>query len=136
MSERTFWNYLRKGMRQRWEVVRIENTCSRGTPDTAYSMDGVHGWIELKFEKEWPKRESTKLRLAHFTPEQKIFIRKHGTAGGRCFLFLRVGSDFLLFEHVHILQLGELNKTEMKKKALKVWYKNLNFDELTEYLTC
>jgi hypothetical protein len=54
-------------------------------------MDGINGWIELKVIPAFPKRESTPVRIDHFTREQRMFLRARGRAGGYCFFLLRVG---------------------------------------------
>lgn len=135
MSEQAFWCYIRNGMQQKWESLRVENAVSSGTPDVAYSCNGVHGWIEFKYVVRWPSRYKTPLRLTHFTPYQKVFLYKHGEAGNHCFMFLKVDQDYLIFDHEHVFQIGELSKEELFEVALKSWHKHVDFDELGEILT-
>lgn len=137
MSEKAFWNYLRKGMTGKWQSVRIESSASGGVPDVAYSKDGVHGWIELKFIPSWPVRESTPLRVPHLTPQQRLFILKHGSAGEHCFLFLKVGStkDYFLFDHTNIASLGEVKRANVSSIALSHWTDSVDFDQLGKVLS-
>lgn len=75
---------------------RIENSVALGMPDVNY----LYGWIELKTKHEWPKREDTPLRIDHFTPEQRTWLFRRTRMGGRAFLLLRVGKEFMLFDGV------------------------------------
>lgn len=71
----------------------VENLCDEGTPDIALTT----GWIEVKRADAWPVRESTPLRLRHFTPAQRVFLREWCRAGGRAWAYLAVGTEAFLF---------------------------------------
>lgn len=135
MNEAGFWNYLRNGLKGKWVAERIENSAKSGTPDVAYSANNVHGWIELKHRPTWPKRSKTPVRLHHFTNQQRIFLTKHGKAGGHCFLFLKVEKDYLLFHNVDFFKIGVLSKQELCDYATWLWHRRISFDELLEVLT-
>lgn len=78
----------------RLDPVRIENAVSIGVPDVNYK----DGWIELKYAASWPRRDKTPLRLPHFTPQQRVWLRRRWRLGGRAFLLLRVVDEFMLFD--------------------------------------
>jgi hypothetical protein len=74
---------------------RIENTVLSGTPDFAYTIDGVNGWIEFKVAHE-PKKESTPVKLRHWSPVQRAWMTNRSESK-TVFLVVRVGEyDFLL----------------------------------------
>lgn len=106
MSESKQWSTLRDNIGTHWEAERIENRLNTGTPDVAYSMRGVHGWIELKFIPEAPKRSDKPLKIDHFTPDQRNWLEKHGKRGGRCFVLLQVGDEWLMFDHTAVREVG------------------------------
>lgn len=95
MKESRMWRSFRPVMVEaNLDPVRIENASLCGTPDVNY----LHGWIELKHRKEWPKRESTLVSIPHFTQQQKNFLMKRHNLGGKAFLLLRVEDEWLLFD--------------------------------------
>lgn len=71
----------------------VENSVHPGTPDVNY----VDGWVELKYMPGWPVNDGV-LRVQHFTPQQRVWLRRRWELGGRAFLLLQVGSDLLLFD--------------------------------------
>lgn len=68
-------------------AMAVENSAMPGTPDVYY----MHGWIELKECDNWPKRDTTPLRLPHFTKWQRAWLKRHAHLGGTCFVLLKVG---------------------------------------------
>ena len=80
------------------DAVSVENSAFPGTPDVNYDGGGDrHGWIELKQLSDWPDREETDVRIDCFTPQQRVWILRRWLAGGKVFLLLQVGKDWLLF---------------------------------------
>ena len=80
------------------DPVRVENPIHPGTPDV--NLANGH-WIELKSVDGWPVRESTCLRIGHYTPQQRVFLyRRWKYAPGTTFLLLEVRSErqWLLFD--------------------------------------
>ena len=71
----------------------VENPVDPGFPDVEY----IGGTLELKAVDAWPKRESTPLRLDHYTKEQRIWHERRAHKGGRIHVLLQVGPEFLLF---------------------------------------
>ena len=136
MSEKNFWIYLRNGMNDHWNAVRIESSTMSGIPDIIYSMEGVRGFIELKYIKHWPKRVNTIIRLKHFTPLQRLFLSSHEESAGHCFIFLKIERDYLLFSAPLDVctNIGFLRRKELEKLAKKIWHGKINFDELRREL--
>jgi len=94
---------------------RIENIVGDGTPDVNY----LNGWIELKHKREWPKRESTLVRLPHFTAMQRRWLERRHNLGGKCFLLLRVELDWLLFDGLTAAwYVGRMSKNDLIRVCL------------------
>lgn len=75
------------------DAQAIENALFAGCPDVEF----IGGWIELKSADSWPARAETPLRLSHFTMEQRHWLRRRVRRGGKAWLLLRVGKEWLLF---------------------------------------
>lgn len=101
--ESGFWAEIKRalGSRPLHDLVRVENgTCGPGTPDLNYCIDGIEGWIELK-KVELPKRDSTVVKVDHFVGEQRAWLMRRATAGGRVWVLLRAGDETFLFSGGH-----------------------------------
>jgi len=76
-------------------AVAVENGAYPGTPDVYYQLHecglDLAGWIELKQVDNWPRYSQTVIRVPHFTPQQRIWLRQHADAGGRSHVVVRVG---------------------------------------------
>ena len=134
MSENALWKYLRDGMGATWESQRHEDKLSTGIPDVSYSTT-LHGWIELKFIAEPPKRASTILRIPHYTAEQRNWLERHGKRGGRCFLLLQVGREYLLFDWTGALSVGRVTMDELRAIAVARWSGRIDFPALRSILS-
>jgi hypothetical protein len=85
------------------DAVSVENPACPGTPDVNY----IGGWVELKYAKDWPARDETTVRLDHFTPQQRVWLRrrwyngiKSNATDGAVWLCLQVSKtrDWLVFD--------------------------------------
>lgn len=96
-GEQQMWGVLRPILKE-WDLDpwRIETPNKDGVPDANCTF----GWLELKNVEDWPKRVDSILPCPHFTPQQRVWLLKRWTAGGICFLLLRVRKpgDWLLFD--------------------------------------
>lgn len=122
MSEAKLWEHLRDAVGGLWDVQRHEPsalTASADVPDVSYSTTH-HGWIELKFVAEAPKRGGP-VRLPHFTPGQRGWLTRHGKRGGKCFVLLQVGTVYFLFSWKSAWKLGDLTLEELSREALVIW---------------
>lgn len=104
------------------DPVRVENLL---TGRTGVGMPDVNiatgAWIELKWAKSWPKRESTPLRLPHFTEEQKRWALRRSAAGGECYLVLQVRQDWMVFDHIQMQFVGTLTRAELQATSIAYW---------------
>lgn len=124
MSEGNMWARLRERMEPYWrEATRHEDKLHRGIADVSYvSQGGHHGWIELKYLREYPKRAGTPVRIDHFTSDQRYWLKRKGAAGGYTWLLLQVqGSRLHLLFHWNRLEgIGQtLTAAELAERC--VW---------------
>ena len=75
---------------------RIENPFYKGIPDVNYLMNGVEGWIELKYVKSFPKKELTPVSIPHYTKEQKMWHKVRYDAGGNTAIILQVDKYYFI----------------------------------------
>ena len=113
-------------------AVPVENPAKPGTPDVNY----IEGWIELKWLRRWPAREETIVRLEHFTVQQRRFLRDRWQRGGRCWLLLQVGREWLLFTgqdaHDYV---GQMSRGGLYRCARVRWESGLIDEDLRKCLT-
>lgn len=117
MSESDYWNRV-KPMLFGWDPVRIENSAGLGTPD----VNHIHGWLELKWIPDWPRRPETVVRLDHYTPEQRAWHMRRTHAGGRVHVLLGVGgASLLLWGDVAAQHLGRVPRGELLDLTVAAW---------------
>jgi len=133
--ESNLWKRVREGMKDHWEATRIECHSALGVPDVYYTMkgSGSMGWLELKRLEEWPKRINTRIKIQHFTPQQRNFIKDHGKLGANVFMLLQVEEDHLLLTWKTCCYLydGLFNKRELIQIAEYTCPGKLDFDLLS-----
>ena len=134
MSENNFWRYIKNHMKGIGIFTRIENSFFKGIPDVNFLIDGIEGWIELKYREKFPVRTNTPIRLQHFTKEQKLWHKNRVENGGRTFLFVKVDKTYYLFKGKNIQLVGDMNRKEMKSKSCKTWLNKVNFKEFVKEL--
>ena len=119
MSEQTMRQRVVKALKclDAWSV---ENPCRPGTPDVNY----IEGWIELKHAEKWPARAATPLRLGHFTPQQRLHLRRRWHLGGNAYLLLQVDQDWLLFDGETAAEfVGLQPRQELYLRARASWHR-------------
>ena len=135
--EKDLWKKTRKGLKKistEIDLCRVENILEDGMPDVNYCIEGSEGWIENKFKHKWPVREDTPVRVG-MMPGQIPWLINRTQCGGRAFLFVQIGTSFLLFRGDRsILRMGELTKAEMYTRCLYHWEDKINFIKLKELL--
>jgi hypothetical protein len=127
-------SYVRRkivSMLKELDAQAVENPIRPGTPDVNY----VEGWLELKWLERWPVRGGV-VNIKHFTPQQRIWLKRRWNKGGRVYLLLNVGRDWLLFNGlVASSVIGNMNKEELIAVCDKHWHTRINKDELIKELT-
>lgn len=113
------------------DAISVENSAYPGTPDVNY----VEGWIELKWVREWPAREGTAVPVKHFTPQQRVWLKRRWYRNGAAWLLLQVGRTWLLFDGATASQIvGLVDKRTLINRARRVWFSGLVDKELEEWL--
>ncbi len=107
------------------DAVAVENPAYPGTPDVNY----IDGWIELKWVRALPANEDTQIKLDHYTPQQKLWIRRRHLAGGRVFLLVQIKKEWFLFKYPETNNVGSLTRKQMIEQSYKYW-KSMNWEEL------
>lgn len=93
MSESNFRTALKDKLPD-FAFVHVESSIGSGIPDTQFTEKETKlgGWIELKYEKGDAKK--VKLRK-----EQVVWNRRYNRSGGRSYVALKVGSNFIYLWH-------------------------------------
>lgn len=113
------------------DAVSVENSAYPGTPDVNY----IGGWIECKWLRSWPKRETSSVRVDHFTPQQKVWLRRREKRGGDAWLLLQCRTTWLLFRGTQAAEiLGSATRDELHAAAVRIWDTGLVDSELLEAL--
>ena len=98
-AESAMWKKLRPFLlTAKLDPVRVENPIHPGTPDVNLSNGK---WIELKCIPRWPVRDTTIVRISHYTPQQRVWLyRRWKYAPGSTLLLLEVRAEqqWLLFD--------------------------------------
>lgn len=104
-------------------AVAVENPACPGTPDINY----VDGWIECKWMRQWPSRDDQPVRVPHFTPQQRLWLRERRRAGGRAWLLLQCGRTWVLLQGERAATLlGEATAGELRAAASAIWDNGLD----------
>lgn len=113
-------------------AVPVENPIIPGTPDVNY----IGGWIELKWLRRWPKLISSTVKIDHFTPQQRHWLRKRWEMGGSAWLLLQVRLEWLLFSGVDAANyVGLVPRPDLYEFARVRWTRGLDRKELIQCLT-
>ena len=132
MSEQTMRKKIVKDLRS-LDALAVENPAKPGTPDVNF----VEGWIELKWIRNWKKNcwESPVL-IDHFTPQQRVWLKKRWMAGQSAWLLLQVGLEWFLFDgEFAATYVGRCTRGALEDGAVARWGKGLKPKELIECLT-
>jgi hypothetical protein len=90
--ENSFKKYLLRIMKGVWDVQSHEDRYSPGIPDLSYGIDGINGWIELKYIGPRSRKPSK------FTPQQINWLKKRMRYGGNCWVMVKKApQSFYLF---------------------------------------
>lgn len=129
MSEKTQRRRVVKALRP-LDAISVENPVYPGTPDVNY----IEGWIELKWLRAWPKRDG-EVRVDHFTPGQREWIRRRWKRGGAVWVLLQVGREWILLDgDTAARHLGYVDRDTLHRLATASWKNGLKDGELRECL--
>jgi hypothetical protein len=101
MGESSAWSTLRKVLVHelpgRVHIQRFEDKFTAGIPDTNICWEGEEIWLEGKFLKKYPARNSSLVKIG-LRVEQSAWLTLRQRAGGRCFVWCRVPDGWMLFD--------------------------------------
>lgn len=132
------WDNLRPLMAG-LDPVRIESHMTQGNPDVNY----LHGWVELKYLRCWPKRPSTRVRFPHdFSAEQRSWATRRAAAGGLAFFLVKVGGhghemgeEWLLFHGaLAYREVGTVTRQILYQLAFARWVRRPTQQEIQRCL--
>jgi hypothetical protein len=118
MSERAMRRDIVKRLKlDGLDAIAVENPCLPGTPD----VECIHGWIELKQLPRWPKTNGP-IKIPHFSPQQRIWLRRRWQTNQTSWLLLRVTPEWLLFDGETAARVvGLCAREELYRNAHEVW---------------
>lgn len=130
MSESDMRQKLVKNLRKLGQdPIPVENSARPGTPDVNY----VLGWAELKWLRNWPKKEETDVKIEHYTPHQKLWLRNRWKAGGLAWLIVQCKREWFLFTAVAAQHIGSVPRDSFYKLAWAHW-DGIDWQELCDCL--
>jgi hypothetical protein len=113
------------------DATAVENGVGPGTPDINY----IEGWIELKYLPRWVASVKD-VKIAIFTPQQRVWLRKRWRAGGNVFFLLQAENDWLLYEgEVASIHVGKCDRDMLFEIALAYWPQMPTFEQLAPHLS-
>lgn len=132
MSEKTMRGRVVKELKG-LDAMPVENPVRPGTPDVNFTT----GWMELKWMRRWPRNcDTSPVLLPHFTPQQRIWLRRRWEACLGAWLLLQVGQEWLLFTGGEAAAIvGKATRTELREAAVKRWERGMKGGELVKCLS-
>jgi len=109
---------------------RIENLLTSGTPDVYVTG----GWVELKWARCWPARETSVLRLPHYTDIQRVRLMERWNANDGAWLVLQVKTMWFCFEAPAAQRVGHLTKLQLQETATHFSFVKPTSDQLCSWL--
>lgn len=104
MKESSFWSELRPRL-PRGHYTRLESEISPGVFDVSFCVEGIEGFLELKYQR----RLSGSLGLRHgLRTTQLRWAEARLAHGGLLLAAVGVGSNFYLFRGPALLTLNDL----------------------------
>lgn len=117
-----------------WDAMPVENKACDGTPDlnasrtvasnvTTFLSECVEIWIELKIVEEWPKRKATPIKIPHFSPAQKAWLKLRIRQNQNCYIIVQIEEEHLLYlVNLEVIEHfgSDWNKEQMYENAMYV----------------
>ena len=132
MNESSLWNTIQRGMLGKWIATRLETSTGNGVPDVTYTVEGKHGFLELKYIPKWPVRDTTLVKLP-LRPEQKLWLGTRGKLADNCWVLVRIEDDFILLDWVSAIDACN-GFTKQRYKLCYNWHKKIDYERLKEIL--
>jgi hypothetical protein len=137
MSEASFRRGLISGIKKiRGDASAHEDAYTAGIPDMSFCLQAISGWIECK-TADWPKRETTKVKLKHpISYQQRNWIVRRQKAGCPCFVFVKAGRDVFVLAAWQLDSFMEdgWTQSECEERSLLFWHNRLDWITFIDYL--
>jgi len=135
-SESNLWRYLKKKIGREWDATRHEDSIGSGVPDVSFGYREKNGWIELKYLKKFPARESTTIRIPHLTKAQCNWLINRNVKGRNCWILIQIANEYFLFSASAIGYIWHhvLTANQFRKVATGHWIKSIDKDEFLRIL--
>lgn len=135
MSEKNFWRTIKNNADKclkshDFDITRHEDTTGKGVPDVSGCIDGDSFWAELKYLKFFPKRESTIVRIEHYTQPQKDWLYNRGEAGGNAWLLVKIDNEVFIFGHHTAQIVGAVTRERLLDVCKCHWVNHVDWDDL------
>lgn len=135
-KEQLAWENFAKHINGRLNCKRVENQINDGMSDvTGINRNGTAFWIENKALEAWPKRASTQPLRGVFEPGQIPFLKEWRSWGGRSFVLLRVGKEYLLL-NPKPRSGAEPELVDQTVEQVCLWRLADGIEGIIEYLEC
>jgi hypothetical protein len=114
-----------------FHAMPVENPARPGTPDVECTL----GWMELKYLERWPVRNGI-VQCKHFTPQQKVWLKKRWRHNKGAWLILQVANEWLVFDgETAANHFGKEDKAWLIDNSLLYCQSKITSEELVECLT-
>ncbi len=80
-----------------WDAMPMENKAQDGVPDLNAAKGCVELWVEFKIVEEWPKKEKTPIKIQHFTPQQKAWLKLRIPHNPYCYIIIQIEDEHFVF---------------------------------------
>lgn len=113
------------------DAVSVENSVGSGTPDVNY----IGGWLEIKNLHGFPT-DPTKVVPVHLRPSQRAWLTKRRQMGGKAFVLIKVGKEWLLYDGMSAARsLGLVWNEEACRSGALLVYKKMDWAALARMIS-
>ena len=106
---------------QRWVAWKVPAETREGLPDVWFANPGWSGWLELKYQPQWPVRAQTPIHV-RVKAAQLAHLREVGISGQAAFVLLGVDREYFLLKPGLLREDIALGREELESRsALRGW---------------
>lgn len=115
------------------DPVPLENVLGGDTGPGTPDVELIGAYCELKYDRKWPVRASTIVRIPHYTQEQRAWLLRRWNAGEPTYLVYQVnGVEWLIWKAPEAQAVGTLTRQQMYDTCYRRFTKKPTVDEMTE----
>ena len=98
MQERQFITKVHKNLSSDIYKWKINDSYTGGVPDCFYSGPAGHCFVEYKYKKELPKRDTTPINF-NLSAQQELWLTERSKQGVPCYVALAVDNLIVLTQN-------------------------------------